>query len=115
MSGDTGGNGGVVGVNRDCVCGSVRIGVIDYHLREVKAVTEVREDRCADEATGQALHVSKKQTRSVVGLKVLPAMADHECHFGRGHRIRSDDEIALIFAVLRVEHNYEFTISCGPK
>ena len=51
MSGDTGGNGRIVGVNRNGIRGSVRIGVIDNHLREVKAVAEVRKDRCADEAT----------------------------------------------------------------
>ena len=84
--------GGVVGVDRDGVGGPVRVGVVVDHLRQGEGEGEGRPQRRADDAA---------------------RVADHEGHLGGGDVFGRDDQVALVLAVGRVEHDDELAAAEG--
>lgn len=42
----------------------------------------------------------------------VPCVSDQESHLSIRDRLRSNDKIAFIFAILRIENNYELAIFC---
>lgn len=130
VGGDPRRDGGVVRVDRDCVCGAVRVGVVDHHLWQGQTVGEIGEDRSANVATVDVRHCrlldgeSARSDRSPCGLpdeyyyinvQSLPRVPHHESHLGFRNRIRRYNKIALILTVLRIEDNYEFAVFCNSQ
>lgn len=44
------------------------------------------------------------------GRRCSPGVADQKCHLGGRDRFSGNDQVAFIFAVLRIKDNDEFTI-----
>lgn len=91
---DACGDGGVGGIDGDCVGGAARVlGVLD-HGRQVEGVGAGVGDGGADEAGG---------------------VADHPGHLLGGDGVGGDDEVGLVFAGGIVEHDEEFASTCRAE
>jgi hypothetical protein len=100
------------GVYGDGVRRAMGFGVVDDHLRKGEAGGMGGGEGGTYQSTGGEL--AGRFVERLWGLKrVIPGMADHEGHFLSGDCLGGNDEVALIFSVLRVEHDNELSSLCS--